>query len=449
MTPRRLVIPLYLFLCLIVGGSVQSEWAMLALQLLGVAIIAWVLVDRRPGDWTPAARQFLILTLATAALVALQLIPLPAGLWSSLPGRGPIAQGYEILGYSLPSLPVSLTPYSTLPTVLAALPFLAVFAGSMHVWQRQGLVAAALLSAACAAVMLGALQVTGGGPESSPWYLYDITNHGAVGFFANSNHMGSLLLVCIPFAIAVLASAGSHGKRPGSTAGMMTLGVAGLVVVTAGLMLNRSLAALGIAMPVILFSALLLPGGWKWRKLALPAGALALAASLFFVMRTPITATAEGTELQSLQSRTDMWSATIELIQQYFPVGSGFGSFAHAFRFAEDPATVGSKFANHAHNEYLELLLELGLAGAILMLLFLAWWLLQTARVWRSNIASYYSKAATIASGALLAHSLVDYPLRTPALAAVFAICLGMMARPRPPQEAEAGEARTAKHMAI
>ena len=262
--------------------------------------------------------------------------------------------------------------------------------------------------------MLGALQVTSSGPVTSPWYLYAVTNYGAVGFFANSNHMGSLLLVCIPFAMALLASAGSRRKGLGSTAGMTTLGVAGLLVVASGLVLNRSLAALGIALPVVLFSALLLPGGWKLRKLALPAGALALAASLLFVIRTPITAAAAGSELELFQSRADIWANTFGLIQQYFPFGSGLGSFSSVYRLAEDPGAVGSRFTNHAHNDYLELLLELGAPGAILVLLFLVWWLAQTARVWRSKIASSYSRAATIASGALLAHSVVDYRFGPP-----------------------------------
>ena len=108
-TPRRAIIPVYLFLCLIAGGSVQSVWANLALQLLAIAIIGWALVGhRRSSDWTPAGRQLLVLILAAATLIAVQLIPLPAGLWSGLPGRAPIAEGYQILGYPLPSLPISL-----------------------------------------------------------------------------------------------------------------------------------------------------------------------------------------------------------------------------------------------------------------------------------------------------------------------------------------------------
>ena len=446
--PLRLtVLPAYLFLCLIVGGSAQGVWANMALQLLAIAILGWSLISRRSDELTAASRQAVTLILAAGALIALQLVPLPASVWPSLPGREPIAEGFQILGYPLPSLSVSLTPYETLATLVAVLPALAVFVATIRSWQRQGLVAAAVLAGAFAGVVLGALQVVGG--SDSGWYLYDLTNRwSAVGFFANSNHMGSLLLVCVPFALAILASSNSRRKTRGSVVGMIALGTAGLLVVASGLVLNRSLAALGIAVPVLLFSALLLPGGWKFRRLAVPVGSIALLAAMLVLARTPITAQDRGAYI-SFESRTEVWDATAGLVQDYLPVGSGLGSFSSVFQFSEDPAAVSSKYVNHVHNDYLELLLELGLPGAILLIMFFAWWLVQTVRVWRSGLTGYYARAATIASGALLAHSMVDYPLRTAALSSIFAMCLAFMAQPRAPKEPDDGDGRSVRHMTI
>ena len=74
------------------------------------------------------------------------------------------------------------------------------------------------------------------------------------------------------------------------------------------------------------------------------------------------------------------------------------------------------------------------------MLVFLTWFVVQAARVWRSPFSSLFAKAATIAAAAILAHSIVDYPLRTAAIATVFAACLGMMAGP--PRRSRSDEAR-------
>ena len=84
---------------------------------------------------------------------------------------------------------------------------------------------------------------------------------------------------------------------------------------------------------------------------------------------------------------------------------------------------------NHAHNDYLELALETGLPGILLLIAFLAWWCWQAAAVWRSPSSNHLAKAATIASAAIMAHSIVDYPLRTSAIAALFATCLVFMSQ--------------------
>ena len=38
---RQAVAPVYLFLCLMLGGSAQGIWGNALLQLIGLAIIAW------------------------------------------------------------------------------------------------------------------------------------------------------------------------------------------------------------------------------------------------------------------------------------------------------------------------------------------------------------------------------------------------------------------------
>ena len=101
---------------------------------------------------------------------------------------------------------------------------------------------------------------------------------------------------------------------------------------------------------------------------------------------------------------------------------------------------------NHAHNDYLELLLELGIPGLALLLVFLVWWFWQTAQIWTAREVSLLARAATIASGALLLHSIVDFPLRTAAMAGLFAWCLAIMVtRPRTLAAPAKSEARHLK----
>ncbi len=90
-------------------------------------------------------------------------------------------------------------------------------------------------------------------------------------------------------------------------------------------------------------------------------------------------------------------------------------------------------YMNHAHNDYLEVALETGLPGLVLIVIFFSWWIRRTLSIWRDADADgAFAQAATIASAAILTHSLVDYPLRMTAVSAVFALCCGLMASPAP-----------------
>ena len=144
---RQLVVPAYLFLCLLLGGSAQGIWAIMILQLVGVAIIAWALIEPAREKLTGPARQLLILAGAAIALALLQLLPLPAALWSGLGGREAIADGYRILGLPLPALPLSLAPYRTIDTLLAAIPALAIVLGVVRLKAFRAVYAASAIIA--------------------------------------------------------------------------------------------------------------------------------------------------------------------------------------------------------------------------------------------------------------------------------------------------------------
>ena len=103
---------------------------------------------------------------------------------------------------------------------------------------------------------------------------------------------------------------------------------------------------------------------------------------------------------------------------------------------------------NHAHNDYLELILELGLPGAVLIAAFLAWWAVAAWRAWRYPDAGPFARAASIATAALLAHSLVEFPLRTAALSACFAMGLALLVERRP-RATERADLRPARHLEL
>src|SRR4051794_28932758 len=107
------------------------------------------------------------------------------------------------------------------------------------------------------------------------------------------------------------------------------------------------------------------------------------------------------------------------------------------------------EIVNHAHDDYLEIALETGVPGVILLLLFLVWWLRASWRTWTAPEADPYASAAVIASAAILIHSLVDFPLRTAAISTCFAMCLALMAVPSPAKRTGGAALRPSRHVVI
>lgn len=453
MTPvlRQLVVPAYLFACLILGGSAQAVWGNMTLQLAGLAIIAWALVERQRDPMIAPARRVLWIALAGIAIGLVQIIPLSPSIWTHLGPREGIAEGYRILGIALPSLPISLTPYRTISALLAAIPPVAIFLGVVHLKAFRGVfAAAAIIAAAVAGIGLSALQISSAQSGGAPWYLYPVTNIGyGVGFFANANHMASLLLVALPFLAALVAAArGSHIQRYSAFVAVIA-GIAILVLV--GIGLNRSLAGFGLFVPVGLASlAILLPrgtGGRRW--LGLSAG-VTMTLGIAAIAVTGIGAAKIGAEAgESSQSRIEILKPTIEIAREFLPLGTGIGSFRQVYAMYEDPDLVTTTYVVHAHNDFAEWAMETGLPGILVLVLFLAWWSRAVLEVWRNADSAAFARAASIASAALLAHSLVDFPLRTEALAGTFALCIALLADRRSRQIAHPDDLRPTRHVTI
>ena len=415
---RSAVAPLYLLACLLLGGSAQGIWQNAVLQLAGIAIIAWAAASHDPEPLPRAARMLLVLAAAVIAVVALQLVPLPPSLWAH-GSRMRIAEGYQLLGRPIPALPLSLTPAATMSTLLCIIPPLALFCAMVRLRAYRAVwLAVALVGGTVLGIMLGALQVASSG-TLSPWYPYPDTNLGAgVGFFANANHMATLLIVTLPFLAAIGASGRSRNKQRYSA--LLAVVAAAALLVVVGIAFNHSLAGYLLLLPVALASSSI--GGTRIGQDA------------------PV----------SVDSRAHILHTTGEAIADFLPFGSGLGSFPNIYRLYEDPDTVTAEYVVHAHDDYAEIALELGVPGIILMLAFLVWWSREVWSVWRRGERGAFAKAASIASAAILVHSLVDFPLRTAAIGACFAMCLALLADRRvPPPRQEAQDLRPTRHLVI
>lgn len=428
------VIPAYLVLCVMFGGSgIVGPFANALLQILAIPLLWFAVMTRMDVPLTATGRQLVLLVVLIGLVFAIQLVPLPGGLWSGLPGRKSIVEGYRLLGMPLPAMPISLMPNRTLAALLWLLPPLAVLLGMLRLGGFNiRLLVWCLGAVSCVSVLLGAVQLAGG--EASPAYLYERNSVGvATGFFTNPNHFGTLMLMVVPLLAAVLAAEFDRRRNHKQTSAIIMVAVAMLALLLVGIVITRSLAAIGLSVPVAAASFFIVR--WRHKRVpiwVLPLVGIATAAALVTSVVEPF-----DNDLTSSSARTEQLSRytkyvrTLDAIGDFMPMGSGIGTMPFVYHLYENPTETIRTYASHTHSDPLEVVLDAGLPGLLLLVLFAVGWSWRTIAIWRSPDTDGFTRAATIASAAAMAHSFVDYPLRSTADAAVFVAMLALMAGAR------------------
>ena len=94
------------------------------------------------------------------------------------------------------------------------------------------------------------------------------------------------------------------------------------------------------------------------------------------------------------------------------------------FRMSEPFNLLKPTYFNHAHNDWLEVVLDAGLAGMLLLAATVTWWGWASARAWRargggSNALPKLGSAILLL---IMISSLFDYPARTPTMMMVIVL---------------------------
>jgi O-antigen ligase len=434
---------------LLLGGGTRGGFLSDAiLQLTAIPLLLVSLWRLCEVPLTAHMRLALIFCAAIAAIPIVQLIPLPPIIWTALPGREIVVEAFKLLDQDLPWMPISVLPTETWLSALSLIPPLAIFLGTLVLgYQDRRRLTLVFLGIGVVSVVIGLLQIAQG-PES-PLRFFEITNpKDAVGFFANRNHFASLLYAIFLFAAAwAIHALYRIGERPAAerfdtasivaTIGALLL----LIVILAGEMMARSRGGLVLTMVAVFAAAAL--GAPARRvvsvvgpiKLIIGAGLVVLIFSSQFALYR-LMARFAVSPLED--ARVYLALNTMEAALAFMPFGSGLGTFVPVYRLFEDPKDVLlDMYANHAHNDMVELWLTTGVMGPVLLGMFVAWLLLRSIEIWRSPPAHEASeldwslaRAATIVVALLVVHSVFDYPLRTGAMMAVMAFSCALLIEP-------------------
>ena len=443
---------------LLLGGGARGGFLSDAiLQLLAVPCLLYFLWQfSHQAAWREHTKE-LAFCAALLAVPLVQLIPLPPFIWKSLPNRDLSAAALDLIGAANSWAPMSVSPRSTWLSALGLIPPLAVFIGMLQLPRSQRRTLSLLiLLVGVVSVFLGLLQLAQGPNSSLRFFAYTNVTE-AVGFFANRNHFAALLyaltLIAAAWAINSAFSAGTADNQSRFDAAHLVPLIASftvLAMLVSAQAMARSRAGLGLTIVALLGSLALTlrqeRGASSLTPIKLITSATALA--LVFSAQYALYRIMDRFAADPLaDARVGFARNTITAAKASMPFGTGMGTFVPVYAvFEKTEDTMVNTFANHAHNDVLELWLETGVAGIILMVLFLIWFLQKTRKAWArgsnhaQGIDQTLARAATLVIALLIAHSFVDYPLRTGGMMAILAFACALLSEAPPdPQLRPAG----------
>ena len=206
------------------------------------------------------------------------------------------------------------------------------------------------------------------------WVPYDFTTPGcASGTYINRNHFAGLMEMLWPVALGVTLAQGEWGERQGikamlsgdrvNTQILMFLIVTLMVV---ALLFSRSRAGIVgsfVGMAALLWMLRSVSGRFRWgfriTLLALVALVAVYGGQIGFdkiVERFLDTERGAG-------GRMEIWVPTWDMVKDH-PAGVGLGNYEVVEPVYVDPGRAGVRY-RHSHNDYLQLVAEVGWAGAV------------------------------------------------------------------------------------
>lgn len=428
-----LLLLLVLFGALWVAGGASRADAAGQAVVRGVAFGALVVAALfAPRPAFPGVGSIALLLLGAVLLAAVQLVPLPPAVWQALPGRGLFSEAAAAAGQVQPWRPLAIVPgaaFNALASLVVPVTALTLLAGLEE--RERGWLPGLVLLMISASAIVGLLQFSGA-YFLNP--LIDGTPGQIGGIFSNRNHFALLLaLGCLLAPVWAFMGGTGPGWRVPVAFGLTLL--FSLMILGTG-----SRAGLVLAVVAIGFGLMIVRHGIR-RELdhaprwVLPALIVAIVGvlAIFVLISVASDRAASIGRLLQADPGQDMRGrglpVVLDMIRAYFPAGSGLGSFDAVFRVDEPFDLLKRTYFNHAHNDFLEVLLDAGALGGILLVAALGWWGVASFRAWRAGARSRYMlpKLGSAALLLILLASAVDYPARTPtimALAIVAAVWL-------------------------
>jgi len=251
------------------------------------------------------------------------------------------------------------------------------------------------------------------------------------GSYVNHNHYAGLMELLVPIPLVIALSRVAQEKE------RLVAGIAAAVMVGTVFLSGSRGGMLSIFVELVILAVLLL----RQRKNA----RIAIAAGAFAVVLLSLLTWLGGKELTtrvvsiSSETRTEISGGmrlsidrdTLHMFAKKPVIGWGLGTFPTIY--PEFRSFYTNFFVNEAHNDYLQLLAEMGILGFGIMLWFVIVLYrrgLKKISNWTTDVSGAATLACLLAASGILVHSAFDFNLQIPANAALFYVFSSIAAAP-------------------
>jgi len=250
------------------------------------------------------------------------------------------------------------------------------------------------------------------------YWFRELTQGGSpFGPFVNRNHYAGFIGMLIPLTLGLAFTRKRRERK-------ILFGFFALIM-SVSLFFSLSRAGIisffaGIAVFGLFLSRDKFRAKKRW---ALAAFIFVLFLYLFYLGIDPVIDRFYKTDITS-EERFAVWTETLNAFKDFYLTGSGLGTFINVFLFYS-PGAITSIY-DHAHNDYLEFILEAGIIGAVLLLLFLFFFVRNIfGGSWDGRIGIF--KISMLSSITTIAvHSIFDFNLHIPSNALMLSSVFGM-----------------------
>lgn len=413
------LLAVFLLVLWLAGGASRADVAGQVVVRTAAWTVLIVAALLSPLHGVGGSRAPWLLLCGAAAIAIVQLIPLPPSLWQSLPGRELFVEAGQPAVWRPLSI-VSSATLNALGSLVVPLTVLVLMAGLRDEDKRW--LPTLLMVLVGLSLLLGLLQFSGAG-FGSP--LINGTPGEAGGPFANRNHFALFLAVACLIA-PVWALADRKWLRWSAPVALGIALLSLLMILATGSRAGLLLGGLALILVFLLAKRDVqrtLRHRARWVFPTVIAGLIAVVA-VFLLLSVAADRAVSLDRLLAADTGQDMRTRGLPTvfitISAYFPAGAGLGGFDPIFRLHEPASLLKPTYFNHAHNDFLEIALDTGIVGLILLVAGLGWWIWASVQAWRHG-----NRLAKLGSAILLlviAASLVDYPMRTPLMLAIATI---------------------------